>query len=142
MNKQSIQTILLAACISFSISPAVALAHAVTRTCPCAQVPYVGYDTSVKKVVKSFKKASLRGQRSQLEGFINQYVNDPHEITEAVLIECVSVYRDRTNNQKLYQLVQELIRAKVKLPVQKKALLAIGKILKSSKDQYCPFIII
>ncbi|MGE0009707.1 MAG: hypothetical protein AB7F19_04130 [Candidatus Babeliales bacterium] len=105
----------------------------VTRTCPCAMVPDITPDTNVKKVVKAFKESSPRGQRAQLEGFINQYVVEPYDVTEAVLLACARVYSERMNNQNVYHIAQELVHAKAKKQVQKKALLAIGKVLKGPK---------
>ena len=141
MKKSLIQKVLFASMIG--IQAPVLLARqadrdeAVTRTCPCAMVPFITEDTNVRKVIKTFTKSSPRGQRSQLEGFINQYVSDPSDITEEVLLACARVYSERTNNPTMQELAQELIKAKVKKPAQKKALLAIGKIIKSQKQQYC-----
>lgn len=141
MKKSSIQKLLLASMIVMQAPVLRArqadIDEAVTRTCPCAMVPFITEDTNVKKVIKTFTKSSPRGQRSQLEGFINQYVSDPNEITEEVLVACARVYSDRTNNPTMLELAQELINAKVKKPAQKKALLAIGKIVKNQKQQYC-----
>lgn len=141
MNKSSIKKVLVVSMIALQAPALLArkadMDEAVTRTCPCAMVPFITEDTNIKKVIKTFTKSSPRGQRSQLEGFINQYVSDPNEITEEVLVACAGVYSERTNNPTMLELAQELVKAKIKKPAQKKALLAIGKIVKNQKQQYC-----